>query len=91
MRQEAEFQPRLLADRPQPVLSPPRPAQRGQVVGRPEYGYELTVPSGWGVAAQHQLGGRGPSTARRAKPTISPGPTTAPTVPAARWHCAFVR
>lgn len=48
--------PRMLADQRQPVLSPPGPAQRGQVVGRPEYGYELTVPAGWQVAAQHQSG-----------------------------------
>jgi hypothetical protein len=48
--------PRLLADRPQRVLSPPRPAQQGQVVRRPEYGYELTVPTGWRVAAQRRSG-----------------------------------
>jgi hypothetical protein len=48
--------PRVLADRPQPVLNPPHPAQQGQVVRRLEYGYELTVPTGWRVAAQHRSG-----------------------------------
>jgi hypothetical protein len=44
--------PRILADGPQPVLGPPRPARQGQVVDRPEYGYELAVPTGWRVTAR---------------------------------------
>jgi hypothetical protein len=48
--------PRMLADQRQPVLGPPSPAQQGQLVHRPEYGYELPVPIGWQVAAQDRSG-----------------------------------
>jgi hypothetical protein len=48
--------PRMLADQRQPVLGPPPPAQQGQLVHRPEYGYQLTVPTGWQVAAPQRSG-----------------------------------
>lgn len=77
--------PRLLADR-QDVVSRPQ----GQVVSRPELGYELTVPPGWRAKADGATGLRlepAPGTPGAAPPGVMPVPTTHPRTGTAttRW------
>jgi hypothetical protein len=71
--------PRVLADR-QDVANPPK----GQVVSRPELGYELVVPPGWqvahdGAASSPELSLEpAPGTPGAAPPGVMPAPTTHP-------------
>jgi hypothetical protein len=68
--------PRVLADR-QDVVSRPK----GQVVSRPELGYELVVPPGWRAKSDGAGGLRlepSPGTPGAAPPGVMPAPTTHP-------------
>jgi hypothetical protein len=68
--------PRVLADRDQVADRP-----KGQVVSRPEFGLELTVPPGWRVKGDG-MGGLwlepAPGTPGAAPPGLVPAPTTQP-------------
>jgi hypothetical protein len=68
--------PRLLADRSDVVSRP-----KGQVVSRPELGYELVVPSGWRVTHDSVRGlslEPAAGTPGAAPPGLVPAPTTTP-------------